>query len=40
MKFKEERIEVSHGLQGVSILEMPMRWSADGVYQDGKARIT
>lgn len=28
------------GQQGVSIMEMPLRWGVDGVYQDGKSRIT
>lgn len=27
------------GSQGVMIMEMPMRWGAEGVYQDGKPRI-
>jgi nuclear pore complex protein Nup88 len=28
------------GQQGVSIMEMPLRWGVDGIYQDGKAKIT
>lgn len=28
------------GPQGVSVMEMPLRWGADGVYQDGKPKIS
>lgn len=28
------------GPQGVSIMEMPLRWGSEGVYQDGKSKIT
>lgn len=28
------------GQQGVSIIEMPLRWGVEGVYQDGKPSIT
>ncbi|CRK99463.1 CLUMA_CG012569, isoform A [Clunio marinus] len=27
------------GPQGVSIIEMPLRWGADGLYQDGKSLV-
>ena len=28
------------GPQGVSVMEMPLRWGIDGMYQDGKSNIT
>lgn len=46
--FTVSKVAVSHGgnfvgisgQHGVSVMEMPMRWGSDGVYQDGKLRIT
>lgn len=48
MNFNVTKVSVSvggtyvalSGPQGVSIVEMPLRWGADGVYQNGKSKIT
>lgn len=45
--FSVAKVKLSHGgtfvsisgQHGVSVLELPMRWGVDGVYQDGKSSI-